>query len=108
MPLNSITYKNGNHPRRACQNETKRPKNPSKPLFIRYLPVQKASLTQFRSASRPSGGAPLHRRLCQVERDEFHLLRTVENLIGIEPLHQDAESTEGHVCNDRQTTKNRA
>src|SRR5579885_2549932 len=108
MPLNSITYKSGNHTRRACQNETEHSRNPSKPLFISYLPVEKASSTQFRSASRPSRAGPLHRRLRQVQRDEFHLLRTVENLVGIQPLHQDAESAEGHACNDRQTSKNRA
>src|SRR5579871_2601998 len=108
MPLFSIVYKRHQYGREVYQNETITPAQLAKPIFSRHLPSRGALLRHPPALFLPTLGSPFDDCFGQMQRDEFHLLRTVKNLLREPPLHQNAETAERHSCDNRQPSENRA
>src|SRR5579864_3079564 len=96
MSLFSNTYARYHYVIKLCQIDTKCSPLAPKPIFLRYLPPIGGSFPRLSRGSR----TPRADCFAQVQRDEFHLLRTIKNPLRKQFLHQNAESTEGDSGNN--------
>src|SRR5690242_10016888 len=108
MPLFSSTYKINQYCRRVFQIETSYPAKLRNTIFLKILTwrwIPSDRLLRCPVAPAPaSRRRPPDRRLSEVQRDEFHLFRTVEYHVGEIFLHQNANSAERHSRHDCQSS----